>query len=331
MSKRDIVVIGTSAGGLDALTSLLRDLPATLSASLFIVMHTRARSPTLLQEILQRHTSLKIITPIDKEKIRHGHVYVAPPNLHMTITSDNHVVLTNGPRVNHCRPAIDPLFRSVALCCGPRAIGAILTGMLDDGVEGLRLIKNQGGIALVQSPKDAQYTDMPSNVLAKVPVDYCVPLAEVAPLITQIVGVTVKKKTKSAPRQIQNESKINVQKITSTKDLNHLGKLSSFTCPECQGTLWELDHDKVLRYRCRIGHIFGPQTLLEIHDESLENILWSAVRALEENAEISQRVANYVNKQNVHAKSLFTHKAKTAEQNATQLKGMLLKIKSKKK
>lgn len=326
MMKRDIVVIGTSAGGVNALLQLVKDLPSTLKASIFIVIHTAARNPTLLQELLQPHTTLPVITPEHGQMIHQGHIYIAPPRFHMTIKKER-IYLSRGPRINHCQPAIDPLFRSSALHYGMRVIGIILTGMLDDGTVGLSFIKNRGGISIVQNPQDAQYPEMPSSALSNVPVDYCVALSEIASLITKLTKTSVKTKPKPIPDWMHTESKLSTTDITSAEELNRLGKISPFACPECHGNLWEINKDKVLRYRCRIGHAFGPLSLAAVHDETMENILWSAVRILEENSELYQRIAERTHINHVRTASLYQHKAKVAEQKAKNLKEMLLKDK----
>jgi two-component system chemotaxis response regulator CheB len=327
MSKRDIVVIGTSAGGMNALVQLVGNLSTTLKASIFIVLHTTARSLTLLQEILQKHTTLPIITPKSGQLIHAGQIYVAPPHSHMII-KEKHIYLSQGPRVNHCRPAIDPLFRSAALHYGPRVVGIILTGMLDDGTVGLSFIKKRGGVTIVQDPDDAQHPDMPNSALANVSVDYCVALSDIPLLIKRLTKITIKSKIKPVPRWMSVESKLNSTNILPIEELNQTGKVSVFTCPECGGTLWEIDKDKVLRYRCRIGHAFSPHNLVEMHDETMESILWSAVRTLEENAELSQRIATHASKRYIHTANYFHQKSQIAKQNAKKLKEILLKNKA---
>jgi two-component system chemotaxis response regulator CheB len=325
MKKRDIIVIGTSAGGLNALKQLIKSLTPTLEITLLIVIHTSARSPNMLKEILQKNSSFPIINPTNGQIIRRNHIYLAPPNFHMTVNK-GHIFLNSGPRINHSRPAIDPLFRSVALQYGARVVGIILTGMLDDGTAGLEVVKKQGGLTIVQHPEDAEYPEMPRNALASVKVDHCSTLPEIALLIAKVTATPVKSKLKFASHKMQIETKSNTTDITSTAELNHVGKISSFTCPECHGTLWEIkeNNKKILRYRCRIGHAFGSKSLLAAHDETLENILWAAVRTLEENAELSHRLAARVSKTNIHTTSFFSYKAKIAQQNVKKLKKILL-------
>lgn len=318
MIKRDIVVVGASAGGLKALTQVIKDLPSTLEASVLIVMHLYPHSPSLLPDILQKSTTLTVVTPKDGQAIRRHHIYVAPPNCHMLVAEDGRIRLIAGPRVNHSRPAIDPLFCSVALHYGARAIGVILTGTLDDGSAGLELIKKHGGLAVVQDPDDAEYPDMPRNALDNVEVDQCLPLEEIALFIKQAINTSVEiNSIETKPSGIGS--------TLSVEELNRLGKISTFTCPECHGALWEINKQGMLHYCCRIGHSFGPQSLLAVHDETTEKILWSAVRTLEENAELSLHIATHADKKNAPTAKLFHHKAETAAQDARKLEEILLK------
>jgi two-component system chemotaxis response regulator CheB len=326
MRNHNIVVIGTSAGGVHALRQLLQDLPATLNASLFIVLHISPQSQNLLPGLLQSYTHLVITSPTNGQPIRQRHIYIAPPNYHMLIERGC-IRLTQGPRVNHSRPAIDPLFRSAAIHYGKQVIGVILTGMLDDGTAGLGLIKTRGGITVVQNPKDAEHADMPRNALQNVLIDHCLPLAEIAPLIMKLTNKPLTRKATPVTKAMKIEAKPSAAGITSDHELNQLGVVSSFTCPECHGTLWEINNEKVLHYRCRIGHAYNAHSLIAAHDESVENILWSAVRALEENAALSQRVATRAGKERVHTAKIFNKKARVATYQAQKLKEILLKEK----
>ena len=179
MNKHDIVVIGASAGGVEALTKLVRTLPKHLSATLFVVLHMPADSPSLLPDIINHAGTLPASHPTDGEAITAGHIYIAPPDHHLLVES-GYVRVIRGPRENRHRPAIDPLFRSAAQAYRQRVIGVILSGMLDDGTAGLLAIKRCGGIALVQSPEEALYSQMPQSALNNVPVDYCLPVRKMS-------------------------------------------------------------------------------------------------------------------------------------------------------
>ncbi len=182
MPEHDIIVVGASAGGVEALIILTGALPSNLQAAVFIVLHIPAQSPSLLPDILNRAGSLKVVSATDNAEIEYGHVYVAPPNFHLLVESE-HIRVVSGPKENRHRPAIDPLFRSAATAYGSRVMGVILTGSLDDGTAGLQAIKICGGVAIVQDPQEALFPSMPMSALANVQVDYTLPLAQIGPLL----------------------------------------------------------------------------------------------------------------------------------------------------
>src|SRR5437588_1316031 len=186
MSGHDIIVIGTSAGGVEALVKLVRGLPADLPAAVFVVLHIPAHSPSLLPAILSRAGRLPAVHSTDNTKIEPGCIYIAPPDNHMLIEQD-HICVVRGPKENRHRPAVDPTLRSAALTSGPRVIGVILTGALDDGTAGLLAVKRRGGIAVVQDPQDALYPSMPQNAIEYVDVDHIVPLSQMASLLKRLV------------------------------------------------------------------------------------------------------------------------------------------------
>ncbi len=185
-----IVAVGASSGGIDALRRLLAAVPAAFPAPIVIVVHISANSPGILDQILNRTAAVPVVLPRGGERLRGGHAYIAPPDVHL-IVEPGTLRLTRGPRENRFRPAIDPLFRSVAQVYGPAAIGVVLTGNLNDGTAGLQAIKQLGGTAVVQDPADAMYPSMPQNALRHVPIDYSVPLGEMAALLTRLVSADV--------------------------------------------------------------------------------------------------------------------------------------------
>ena len=190
MLGKDIIVIGASAGGVEALKVLVGELSATLPASIFIVMHTSPYSPSILPEILSRSGALPASHAVDGERIHRSNIYVAPPNHHLLLEPEI-VRVTQGPKENHARPAIDPLFRSAALAYGSRVIGVILTGGLDDGSSGLWTVKKLGGIAIVQDPQDAVIPSMPQSAMRQVKVDYCFPIRKIATLLVQLTSRSI--------------------------------------------------------------------------------------------------------------------------------------------
>jgi two-component system chemotaxis response regulator CheB len=256
MPGHDIIVIGASAGGVEALVILVRALPPELPAAVFIVLHIPAESPNLLAGILKRSGPLDALEPVDGMPIELRHIYVAPPDRHMLIKLDK-IRVVRGPSENRHRPAIDPLFRSAAQAYGPRVVGVILTGALDDGTAGLLAVKRRGGVAIVQDPKEALFPSMPSSALAHVQVDRISPLAGIGPLLAELANTEVPlEQVESVPRDIQKETALTEMDIAMMENQEHIGTPSTFSCPECGGILWELEEGGLLRFRCRVGHAF---------------------------------------------------------------------------
>ncbi len=322
-----IIVVGTSAGGLTALRKLLRGVSADINAAIFIVQHTSPEGPGLLPEILRSASSLPVAHPRDQEHIKRGHVYVAPPNRHMVIV-EKQVWTTSGPRENLCRPAIDPLFRSAALHYGSRVIGIILTGTLDDGTAGLWAVKERGGIAIVQDPGEAEFAQMPLNALGHVQVDHCLRIAEIGPLLGRIasesppeIGETVMAKDLELETRFANEE------IVSKRELLQIGDPTVFTCPECHGALIQLKRSGILRFRCHTGHAFSVQTLLSQLSTDIETNLWTAIRSMEESVLLLDHVAKHLHKagQNERLASYFTQNARATERHASTVRQVVLK------
>jgi two-component system, chemotaxis family, protein-glutamate methylesterase/glutaminase len=327
MAGHDIIVIGASAGGVEALRQLVNELPADLPASLFVVLHIPPQSPSVLPYILERAGKLTALHPQDGAKIEHGHIYIAPPDRHLLVDRDL-IRVTRGPKENRYRPAVDPLFRSAARSYGPRVVGVILTGALDDGTAGLRDVKQRGGVAVVQDPLEALYSGMPSSALANVRVDYCLPLAEVAPTLVRLAHEPAAEEgAYPVPDELEIENSITENNFEADMEaVNKLGAPSNFTCPECHGTLWEIRDGELLRFRCHVGHAYSADSLLAEQNEGLEDALWAAVRSLEENAHLARRVARRLrerDEQNRVAERM-EDKAQRTEQHAQLVRQMLL-------
>jgi two-component system chemotaxis response regulator CheB len=276
MPGHDIVVIGASAGGIEALKRLVGGLPADFPGSLFIVLHVWAHAPPM---ILGRAGALPVLCPEDGAKIERGRIYAAPADQHMLVEK-NHLRIVRGPKENRHRPAIDPLFRSAAWSFGPRVVGVVLSGTLDDGAAGLWAVRTCGGVAVVQDPNDAQFPDMPAAAMSMLEVDYRLPAVEIPALLIRLATQPVK--TDFAP---PHKFKLETEYVTMDRDINdmnQLGQPSVFTCPACRGALWEIQEGKLTRYRCHIGHAFSPDSLLDEQAEALEFALDSALRATEE-------------------------------------------------
>lgn len=280
MPGHDIIVIGTSSGGVEALKHLTSTLPPDLPASLFIVLHRPPDRPSLLAEILRSVSMLAVADAVNGEVITPGRIYLAPPDRHLLIDQE-HIRLTRGPKENRFRPAIDPLFRSAAVAYGPRVIGVILTGNLDDGTAGLWAIKDRGGIAIVQDPNEAMYPSMPSSALANVEVDYCLRLDEIAPTLAMLSAQSVAGGA-AVSENLKIETQIALADNALEAGVMKLGKLSPFTCPECSGSLLQIQEGEITRFRCHTGHAYSINTLLEEVTESVELNLWNTVRVMDE-------------------------------------------------
>ena len=290
----DMIVIGASTGGVEALMRLMATLPADLPATVCIVLHLPPEGPSHLAEILGRSGELPVTQAYDGESLVLSHVYIAPPDRHLLV-EQGCLRCVRGPRENRSRPAIDPLFRSAALAYGPRVVGVVLTGALNDGTAGLYEIKRRSGIAVVQDPADALVPSMPQSALADVSVDYCIPLRELGALLVRLAHTPVSSEP-ALPPSAKLRYEVNMAKLdpATMEDNNgqQPGTLTAFTCPECKGPLWELRDGELIRYRCRVGHAFTSETMLESQSEALEDALWAAYNALKESSMVAERLAS---------------------------------------
>ncbi|ESW89130.1 protein-glutamate methylesterase [Mesorhizobium sp. LSJC285A00] len=286
--NRCIVTIGASAGGVDALKRLVRDLSPDIPAALLVVQHVGPTS--YLGDILGRAANMPVANASNGMKVKNGHIFVATPGAHLLL-HDDHMLLRRGPRENLARPAIDPLFRSAACSFGGSVIGVVLTGSLSDGTAGLHAIKMCGGVSVVQDPGDAAVPDMPLSALQNVEIDHCVPLSEMAGLLHRLAS-EIAGPTPEIPSGIRLEAAIAAQEH-STMELTEgqLGTPSTFVCPECHGPLWEIEDGPITRYRCHTGHAFGADVLMQAQADDAEQALWSLLRAHQQRAELAKRTA----------------------------------------
>jgi two-component system chemotaxis response regulator CheB len=289
LPKRKIVAIGASAGGVEALTTIIGSLPADFPAPIAVVMHIPAESPSFLPAILSRRGALQAKHAEDGETLRNGVVYVAPPDRHILIDPDLTVRTPRGPRENRHRPAVDPLFRSAALAFGSHAIGTVLSGNLDDGTAGLIAIKKCGGIAIVQDPDEAMYPGMPQNAIEHVDVDHVLPLSLIGEQLVRSVNEDRPAVIIEEPQMVL-EKKIAEFTAEGLQGDERPGAPSPFSCPDCGGVLWQIDDDNFVRYRCRVGHAFSPETMLSAQGEVLEEAMMTALKTLEESARLANRL-----------------------------------------
>jgi two-component system, chemotaxis family, protein-glutamate methylesterase/glutaminase len=302
MPGHDIIVIGTSAGGLKALGAILGALPADVNAVLFIVQHLAADKPSILPQILADVGALPASHPSDGETIQTGHVYIAPPDYHLLVNQGSMRVV-RGSQENRFRPAIDALFRSAAHAYGSRVVGVVLTGYLDDGTVGLQAIKQRGGVAIVQDPNEAEYPNMAKSALRYVKVDYCLPLVEIPDLLVRLSKEpAAEEEAYPVTEETEVESRIAEQQMNTQEFLEHveaIGTQTTYTCPECNGSIWQIGKEEPLRFRCHIGHSFTANVFLSEQTQNIENALWSAVRAMEEKVTFSRQMAERVRNYNL--------------------------------
>ncbi|MBD2231335.1 chemotaxis protein CheB [Phormidium tenue FACHB-1052] len=276
-----IIVVGASVGGMQALTQLIGQFPKDFPASIFIVNHMGAETTgDVLVAALNASGGLTCEQAHDEQSFQIGHVYLAPPDQHILLEKGK-VLVTKGARENRYRPAIDPLFRSAAVAYGNRVIGIILTGYLDDGTSGMMAIKRCGGVCIVQDPVDAAYPDMPRSVIANVGADYCLPIAKMGMLLSDLVRRKLPSR-KQPPKDIVIEAEIAQRVLSDLPSVEALGKQVPFNCPDCGGVLWQITEGDFLRYRCHTGHAFTSAVLLAQQTAKIEETLWVALRMFEE-------------------------------------------------
>jgi two-component system chemotaxis response regulator CheB len=326
MAGHDIIAVGASAGGVEALMALARDLPADLPAAVFVVLHIPAQSPSLLPALLNRSGPLVAQHPADGTPIEPGRIYVAPPDHHLLI-EPGRVRVIRGPRENRHRPAVDPLLRTAALAYGPRVVGVILTGSLDDGTAGLLAVKQRGGLAIVQDPAEALYSSMPQTALENVAVDHVLRLAEIPPMLARLAHIPAAEGGHyPVSREMVLESKIAGMDMATLQGNERPGTPSPFSCPECKGVLYELHDGDLLRFRCRVGHAYSAESALADQAQALEDALWVALNTLQESAQLAERMAQQARERgHDHLAAHFETKGRESDQRAAVIRQVLLK------
>jgi two-component system chemotaxis response regulator CheB len=288
MANRDIVAIGTSAGGVAALCYLAERLPPGLPASLLITIHLSKQYRSSLDELLTRSGPLPAAFATEGEKLRKGRIFVAPPDRHLIVEEDR-IILGAGPRENNARPSIDVMLRSVALCCGPRTVGVVLTGTLGDGASGLWAVGECGGIGVVQDPSDAAFAEMPENALRLADPDHVARLRDLPALIENLVHQPAGEPV-PAPDAIRYEVMLAKNGRGNMEKMDQIGKRSFFACPDCHGVMWEIREGDLVRYRCHVGHTYSANLMDLALDESLRDALASALRTLEERVALARKL-----------------------------------------
>jgi two-component system chemotaxis response regulator CheB len=321
----NLVVMGASAGGVEVLLRIVAGLPYDFPAAVCVVLHTAPTSGGILGHLLSRAGSIAVEPVKDRQKLKNGHVYVAPPDHHLLIR-DSTIRLTRGPKENGFRPAVDPLFRTAAQEKGRQVIGVVLSGSLDDGTLGLADIKKAGGIAIVQDPDDAHFPSMPSSALRNVEVDHIARADEIPALLVRLVTEPLKEATPMKSANGSNGSPSDVaQQGTNALVTGELpGPPSGLTCPECGGAIWELAHGKRLQFRCHVGHAYTADGMIDEQSKALEAALWTALRALEESAALRRRVAQRLSAAPPTMVREYERRAREAEEKADIIRNVLV-------
>ena len=315
-----VVVIGTSAGGLDALRKLISQLRDNFPLPILVVRHISADATgnVVLNE-LNKFNTVKCQHAKSGNSLKPGYLYLAPSDHHLMIDKDMKLLVTKGAQENRSRPAIDPLFRSAAVAFGAGVIGILLTGYLDDGTAGMKAIKRCGGICIVQDPEDAQYPAMPKNAINNVKVDYSLPVSAMGALLYELSPQKLPK-NKSVPKDVLIEAKIAARVLSDLSSVNTVGDQVPFNCPGCGGVLWQVEEDVDLRFRCHVGHAYTAAALLAEQTKKIEETMWTALRMFEERKNLLTEMAN--GKKGVGSKSA-QERAKMSQVHIDRIRAIL--------
>jgi two-component system chemotaxis response regulator CheB len=295
-SFKHIIVVGASAGGFHSIGEFLSALPSDFNLPVFIVLHlSKDSDATIIKEHLQRKTHLRCEIAENGKEIE-AVVYIAPPDRHLMI-DDQGICLNQAPSQNYWRPSIDVLFRSAASTYNSKVIGIVFSGLLDDGTAGMDAIKRCGGICIVQEPQEAEFSDMPLNVLKKVEVDYRAAVSDISYILEDIFSKPSRAETK-VPEDIRLEAEMTRNATNNMNNLDRLGTQSPYTCPDCGGSLWHIKEGKPHRFRCYTGHVYNENVLIAKQLDAIEESLWISIRMLEERRNLLLTSAGYELEQN---------------------------------
>lgn len=319
-----VIVVGASAGGMEAFSRLASTLDPTLPAAICFVVHISGAEPTAFAKRLSRNGPFDAVFARDEAALQAGYIYLAPPDRHLVL-SDGRLRLLFGPRENWNRPAIDPLFRSAAVHYRGRAVGVLLSGALDDGVEGLRDIQRCGGITVVQEPSEALFPDMPRNAIERGCVDHVVPLSSMSELLRRLSQSPVVAEP-PIPEELLREVSFVEEGDVAFRYAEPDWQQTPLACPECGGPLWERIGESK-SYGCTVGHRFGAQSLTAFQDQSIEQALWQALRLLEERGDLQNRLAiDEAGRGREKQAQIYRDRAVDSQVNAKRLKQLLQRI-----
>jgi two-component system chemotaxis response regulator CheB len=290
MATRDIVGIACSAGGLTPLRELIAGLPPSVPASTLVVRHLSSDSKGMLPSILMRSGKLPAAFAQHGELISPGRVQIAPPGHHLLVHEEE-LLLSRGPKINRVRPSADALFRSMARWHGSRAVAVVLSGTLDDGAAGAAAIAARGGAVIVQDPDEAGFPSMPANALRSAPGAVTAPTAQLAEAVLDLVGKPVADTAGPIPADLIWETDMTELAEETPPDRPPPGRPAGVSCPECFGAMNLIDGLDDLHFRCHVGHVYSPLTLLADQARAGESALWHAIALLEEQASIRLALA----------------------------------------
>jgi len=320
MPNHDIIVVGASAGGVEALRALVAKLPKDLPAAILVVLHVAPDHKSILPRILTGAGPIPAAHAKNGEALEPGRIYVAPPDRHLVV-DDGVVRLTRSAPEGGHRPAVDTLFRTAARFHGARVVGVVLSGALDDGTAGLVAVKQRGGVTVVQDPEEALCADMPRNALENLHVDHCLPTAAIAALLDRLSHAKVELHS-PIPSLLQQETDIALERRPAGE--SPPGHPSEFPCPACGGVLNEVHDGHILRFRCRVGHAYGAASLDAEQQDQFEAALWAAMRALEDQAALSDRLAQRArDRGHERTATQFNDRGNAAREHASKLREVL--------
>jgi two-component system chemotaxis response regulator CheB len=282
-----LVVVGGSAGAWPVLQLIISRLPADFAAAMVVAIHRSAHVATRITPVLNNLTPLDVHEPNAAEPLRAGCIYLAPPDIHLSV-NDGTVVPTRGAREHHVRPAIDVLFRSAARAYGPNVTAVLLSGTGADGTAGIMAVRSHGGEVIVQETSDAIYGGMPRRAATMTTPDYFVPAEEIAALLPKLIGEKGAMPMLEAPDPIQATIE---RDIAAQERGERTDTVSTFACPDCGGTLWQVEQGRLVQFACHTGHRYAAHSLLVQKTEELEAALFEAVRLLKEKAMLLRQVA----------------------------------------
>jgi two-component system chemotaxis response regulator CheB len=289
-TPRGVVAVGASAGGVEALTQFATGLPDDFPYAVLVVLHMPASAPSMLSRIIDRCGPLRASSAVHGEPLQAGHIHVAVPDRHLLV--DQHrIVLSEGPTENGHRPAVNALFRSVALTFGSRAMSVLLSGVLDDGVLGSAAVRSRGGVTVAQDPHDALFPAMPENAIDAGVIDHRAAASDVGAVLAKLVDREIEESEMERDTNLELENRIAMGSRFSTAfDTEALGPPSGYTCPDCNGSLQMVSE---INYRCQVGHAWSADALLRARDVEVDGALWVALRSLREKSKLARRMAEH--------------------------------------